>query len=297
MMFKRSGDATDESGYGVFTNLFDEVVDAGELDRRLPPMAPEDAAAYRRACEVFQRGLADWKLGAQLSALDATARIRRSCTAEQLRSTVVSLLIDHSGSMRGQKILLAAAATEVATDFLLELGVKIEILGFTTVGWRGGQSRRAWIAAGRPAKPGRLCDLRYIVYGAAADRRWGGLWPMLRPDLLHENVDGEAIEWAASRLRARPEPRKLLIVISDGAPADDSTLTENGPNYLVAHLRQVVAGLRDAGDIELSAIGIGYRFASAYERTAAIESPDDLGGALLRLLESSLVTKPPSGGS
>lgn len=294
-MAKRSANAAGRDGYRIFTDLFDECVDAKDLQRLMPPLDPEGADAYRRACDIFERGLTDWKLAMQMAALDASSQIRRALPAGQPRPTVVALLIDHSGSMKGRKILLAAAAAEVAIDFLLPLGVAVEILGFTTVGWRGGQSRQAWIAAGRPAAPGRLCDLRHIVYGEAAGRLHGSLWPMFRPDLLAENVDGEALEWAASRLRERSEPRKIVIVVSDGAPADDSTLTENGADYLGRHLREVVPRLRASRKIEVAAVGIGDHVDHIYGTSPAIESPDDLGKALIQLLQRLLTGDPRAG--
>jgi cobaltochelatase CobT len=171
--------------------------------------------------------------------------------------------------------------------------VTVEVLGFTTATWKGGRSRARWLREGRPYRPGRLCDLLHIVYRSPDDpRASSGGWtfkPMLRPDLLKENVDGEAVTWAASRLLARERPRKLLLAISDGAPVDDSTLMANGPSILDDHLRSVLAEIDRAGRIRTAAVGIGFDVSRYYAVSATVTTPDDLGGAAIVLLERTLL--------
>jgi cobaltochelatase CobT len=191
--------------------------------------------------------------------------------------------------MRGQSILFAARAAMTASDLLDGLGAKQEVLGFTTVRWHGGLSRQKWLRSGWPRYPGRLNDLLHIVYCSAGDkldaRRYA---TMLREELLKENIDGEALEWAASRLRQRAERDKYLIVVSDGASVDDSTLLENGDAYLERHLLSVIQGIAQAGDIHLAAIGIGHRMERYYARSATVTAPEELDGAVLQLIEQLL---------
>ena len=186
----------------------------------------------------------------------------------EFKDTVVSLLIDNSGSMRGRPIAIAAICADILARTLERCGVATEVLGFTTRGWKGGQSREAWLAAGRPPNPGRLNDLRHIVYKRADEpyrhaRRNLGL--MMREGLLKENIDGEALLWAHNRLIARPEERRILMVISDGAPVDDSTASANGGSYLERHLRQVIEWIEKESPVELIAIGIGHDVTRYYE--------------------------------
>jgi len=202
----------------------------------------------------------------------------------EFRDTAVTLLIDNSGSMRGRPIAVAAMSADILARTLERCGVKVEILGFTTRAWKGGQSREAWLRAGKPANPGRLNDLRHIVY-KPADTPWRrsrvALGLMLREGLLKENIDGEAILWAHSRLMARPEQRRILMVISDGAPVDDSTLSANPGNYLEKHLREVIGWIEGRSGVELLAIGIGHDVTRYYRRAVTISDPEQLGGAML----------------
>ena len=207
----------------------------------------------------------------------------------EFRDTVVSLLIDNSGSMRGRPIAIAAICADILARTLERCGVATEILGFTTRGWKGGQSREAWLAAGRPPNPGRLNDLRHIVYKRADEpyrhaRRNLGL--MMREGLLKENIDGEALLWAHNRLIARPEERRILMVISDGAPVDDSTASANGGSYLERHLRQVIEWIEKRSTVELIAIGIGHDVTRYYERAVTIMDADQLAGAMVEQLAS-----------
>lgn len=205
----------------------------------------------------------------------------------EFKDTVVSLLIDNSGSMRGRPISIAATCADVLARTLERCGVATEILGFTTRGWKGGQSRELWLSEGRPPHPGRLNDLRHIIYKRADEpyrhaRRSLGL--MMREGLLKENIDGEALLWAHNRLLARPEERRILLVISDGAPVDDSTASANGGTYLERHLRQVIGWIEGRSTVELAAIGIGHDVTRYYSRAVTIMDAEQLGGALIEQL-------------
>jgi cobaltochelatase CobT len=205
----------------------------------------------------------------------------------EFRDTVVSLLIDNSGSMRGRPITVAAMCGDILARTLERCAVKVEILGFTTRAWKGGSSRERWVAEGKPRNPGRLNDLRHIVY-KAADAPWRrarkNLGLMLREGLLKENIDGEALMWAYSRLRGRSERRRILMVISDGAPVDDSTLSVNPGNYLERHLRQVIGEIESRELVELIAIGIGHDVTRYYRRAVTIVDAEELGGTMMKKL-------------
>ncbi len=218
------------------------------------------------------------------------------------RDTVVTLLLDNSGSMRGRPITVAATCADILARTLERCGVKVEILGFTTRAWKGGQSREAWLAAGKPANPGRLNDLRHIIY-KAADAPWRrarkNLGLMMREGLLKENIDGEALDWAHKRLLARSEQRRILMMISDGAPVDDSTLSVNPGNYLERHLRHVIDEIETRSPVELIAIGIGHDVTRYYRRAVTIVDAEELGGAmtdkLAELFEEQAAEAPPQG--
>ena len=205
----------------------------------------------------------------------------------QFRDTVVTLLLDNSGSMRGRPITVAATCADILARTLERCGVKVEILGFTTRAWKGGQSREHWLTAGKPANPGRLNDLRHIIY-KSADAPWRrarkNLGLMMREGLLKENIDGEALDWAHKRLLARPEQRKILMMISDGAPVDDSTLSVNPGNYLERHLRWVIEEIETRSPVELIAIGIGHDVTRYYRRAVTIVDAEELGGAMTEKL-------------
>ena len=278
--------------YHAYTQEFDVITDAANLDAVIGAPIIEDAAALRQAAQEFDTGLLPWKTRHHILAAERSARLRALLSAEQRKSTVVSLMFDQSGSMRGQKILFAAASADLCQEFLTSLGIRTEVLGFTTVRWRGGKSRKRWISRLKPRNPGRLNDLLHVIYRSADDDRvsTGGsaIRQMIRPDLTKENVDGEAIEWAVGRLRARTEPRKLLVVISDGAPVDDSTLQENGLSYLQDHLTQVIQSVQESLDIEFGAVGLGFDVSRLYAQSACAEAPDMLGEVMLDFLEAML---------
>ena len=199
------------------------------------------------------------------------------------RDTIVTILIDNSGSMRGRPIMVAACCADILARTLERCGVKVEILGFTTRAWKGGQAREKWLQEGKPATPGRLNDLRHIIY-KKADAPWrrskGSLALMMREGLLKENIDGEALAWAHSRLVNRPEQRRILMTISDGAPVDDSTTSVNNGSYLEVHLRQVIAEIENRSSVQLVAIGIGHDVTRYYNRAVTITDPSELAGAM-----------------
>lgn len=205
----------------------------------------------------------------------------------EFRDTVVTLLLDNSGSMRGRPITVAALSADILARTLERCGVKVEILGFTTRDWKGGQSRKDWIAADSPANPGRLNDLRHIIY-KSADQRWmrgrKNLGLMLKDGILKENIDGEAVLWAHQRLLARPEQRKILMVISDGAPVDDSTLSVNTGAYLDSHLREAIYHIENQSPVELLAIGIGHDVTRYYNRAVTLTDVNELSDTMVRQL-------------
>jgi cobaltochelatase CobT len=295
-------------GYKVFTRQFDEEVGADELsspeelerlraflDRELRSLS---SAVARLANRLQRRLLAQqsrgWDFDLEEGALDA-ARLPRiiidpmhplSFKRERdtdFRDTVVTLLLDNSGSMRGRPIMVAACCADILARTLERCGVKVEILGFTTRAWKGGQAREQWLAAGKPPAPGRLNDLRHIVY-KTADAPWRrakrSLALMMREGLLKENIDGEALAWAYRRVMARPEQRRILMMISDGAPVDDSTLSVNTGSYLEQHLRQVIDEIETRSPVELIAIGIGHDVTRYYRRAVTITDPSELAGAM-----------------
>ena len=285
---KPSGPKSLREGYHVFTTKYDLEVDANKLGLHSGTGGMLGNVALRNAANDFDSQLPAWRIKADIAAIEAVDRIHSVLGSAQLKDTVICLLIDHSGSMRGQRALLALTLTTVVSDLWSRLGVAYEILGFTTRSWRGGNSRRAWKWAGRPRNPGRLCDLLHIVYRSAHDTVPGVPWSirnLLRDDLLKENVDGEAVEWASKRLRARPEGRKILIVVSDGAPVDDSTLTENSSDFLDRHIREVISTLKEAGDIQTAAIGIDHNVQRYYPLCIVVAGPDGLAKAVVPFIE------------
>ena len=298
--------------YRIFTTRFDEVIGADELCDptelgRLRALLDQQLSnlsnVVARLANKLQRRLMaqqnrSWMFDLEEGILD-TARLTRIITdptaplsfkAESdmpFRDTVVTLLLDNSGSMRGRPIMVAAVCADILARTLERCGVKVEILGFTTRAWKGGQSRQAWVEAGKPPMPGRLNDIRHIIY-KAADAPWRrakkNLGLMMREGLLKENIDGEALQWARQRLAARPEERRILMVISDGAPVDDSTQSANAALYLDKHLRQVIAAIESDAAVELLAIGIGHDVTRWYKRAVTIVDVEQLGGVMVEKL-------------
>jgi cobaltochelatase CobT len=310
-------------GYQVFTRQYDEFVtaenlcDADELERLRSFLDKQlsvlHVAVSRLANRLQRRLLAQqnraWDFDLDEGLLD-TARLSRVVTDRfhplsfkkerdtSFRDTVVTLLLDNSGSMRGRPIMVAACCADILARTLERCGVKVEILGFTTRQWKGGQSREQWLAAGKPANPGRLNDLRHIVY-KSADVPWRrarrNLGLMMREGLLKENIDGEALAWAHARLLARPEQRRIIMMISDGAPVDDSTLSVNSGIYLERHLRQVIHEIETYSPVELIAIGIGHDVTRYYRRAVTISDAEELAGAMMEKL-AELFSEPGKGG-
>ncbi|HUW80057.1 MAG TPA: cobaltochelatase subunit CobT [Acidocella sp.] len=306
----RQGD--DHAGYRAYTRAYDEEIDAEDLcdpeelsrlrqqlDQQLQHL---HAVVAKLANRLQRRLLAQqtraWEFDLEEGMLDS-ARLSRIIVDPLLaltykreldtdfRDTVVTLLIDNSGSMRGRPITVAAMCGDILARTLERCSVKVEVLGFTTRAWKGGQSREQWVAAGKPPMPGRLNDLRHIIY-KAADTPWRrarkNLGLMLREGLLKENIDGEALLWAYRRLLNRPEHRRILMVISDGAPVDDSTLSVNSGNYLERHLRDVIRDIETRELVELIAIGIGHDVTRYYRRAVTIVDAEELGGTMMRKL-------------
>ena len=309
---RRNWDLAPETDYKAFTTRFDEMVEANdlcdedELGRLRAYLDQQMAGLHNvvtRLANRLQRRLMaqqarSWDFDQEEGLLDA-ARLARvivnpmhslSYKVErdtEFRDTVVGLLIDNSGSMRGRPIAIAAICADILTRTLERVGVASEVLGFTTRAWKGGQSREQWLADGRPPNPGRLNDLRHIVYKGADEpyrhaRKHLGL--MMREGLLKENIDGEALLWAHNRLIARPEERRVLMVISDGAPVDDSTASANGGAYLERHLRQVIEWIERRSTVELVAIGIGHDVTRYYSRAVTIMDAEQLGGVMIEQL-------------
>ena len=254
---------------------------ANRLQRRL-------MAQQNRSWDFDQEeGLLDAARLARIVVSPGTSLSYKVEKETDFRDTVVTILIDNSGSMRGRPISIAAISADIMARTLERCGVKTEILGFTTRAWKGGQSRENWLAAGRPGTPGRLNDLRHIIY-KKADEPWRrarkSLGLMMREGLLKENIDGEALQWAHNRLIGRPEERKILMVISDGAPVDDSTLSVNNGAYLERHLRQMIGWIESKSPVELCAIGIGHDVTRYYSKAVTIMDAEQLGGTMVEQL-------------
>jgi cobaltochelatase CobT len=309
-----------DPNYIVYTTDFDEEIRAEDLaelaelerlraylDQQLEPLK----GAVSRLANKLQRRLQaqqnrSWLFDLEEGTLDAgrLARVVANPTTPlsfkqekdtEFRDTCVTLLLDNSGSMRGRPISIAAICADVLARTLERCSVKVEILGFTTRAWKGGQSRERWLGAGRAQQPGRLNDLRHIIY-KSADAPWRRARPnlglMMKEGLLKENIDGEALEWAHRRMMARPEARRILMVISDGAPVDDSTLSVNPANYLEKHLRDVIAMVEKKKAVELIAIGIGHDVTRYYNRAVTITDVEQLAGAMTEQLAGLFDTDP-----
>jgi cobaltochelatase CobT len=322
------GNESRATDYKAYTTKFDEEITAEELcdpeeltrlraylDKQLANL---QGVVARLANRLQRRLMAQqnrsWEFDLEEGALDPARLMRiiidpyqplsfKRETDTNFRDTVVTLLIDNSGSMRGRPITVAATCADILARTLERCGVKVELLGFTTRAWKGGLSRESWMQSGKPANPGRLNDLRHIIY-KSADAPWRrarkNLGLMMREGLLKENIDGEALDWAHKRLLGRPEQRKILMVISDGAPVDDSTLSVNSGNYLERHLRHVIAEIETRSPVELIAIGIGHDVTRYYKRAVTIVDAEELGGVmtekLAELFEDEAMPAPRSGG-
>ncbi len=309
---RRNWDGLPQSEYKFYTNDHDEIIEASELAdpdelerlrKYLDTQIESLQGTVTKLANRLQRRLMaqqnrSWDFDQEEGLLDA-ARLARVVTAPgqslsykverdtDFRDTVVTLLIDNSGSMRGRPISIAAISAEIMARTLERCGVKTEILGFTTRAWKGGQSRESWLNADRPPNPGRLNDLRHIIY-KKADEPWRrarrNLGLMMREGLLKENIDGEALLWAHNRIINRPEERRIMMVISDGAPVDDSTLSVNNGAYLEQHLRETIDWIEKRSPVQLIAIGIGHDVTRYYKRAVTIMDAEQLGGTMMEQL-------------
>ena len=309
-----------DPNYTVYTRKHDQAIMAEELaepeelerlrgflDKQIEPIKSGiSRLAHRLQRRLMAKQNRSWLFDQEEGILDA-ARLARvvsnpttplSFKIEKdivFRDTVVTLLIDNSGSMRGRPISIAAICADILAQTLERCQVKCEVLGFTTIAWKGGQSRAEWLEAGREPNPGRLNDLRHIIY-KAADAPWrrarNNLGLMMKEGLLKENIDGEALEWAHARMTARPEQRRILMVVSDGAPVDDSTLSVNSSNFLDAHLRKVIEMIETQKRVELVAIGIGHDVTRYYKRAVTITDPEQLAGAVTEQLAALFEDNP-----
>lgn len=308
----KRNDVGDNQPYRPYTAEYDEIIHAAELcdneeltrlrhqlDQQLSHLqGVVGKLANRLQRRLLAQQTRSWEFDLEEGVLDA-GRLSRVVsdpvaplsfkreTDTDFRDTIVTLLIDNSGSMRGRPITVAAMSADILARTLERCGVKVEILGFTTRSWKGGSSRENWVGQGKPKNPGRLNDLRHIIY-KSADMPWRRARPslglMLREGLLKENIDGEALLWAHNRLLGRPEQRRILMVISDGAPVDDATLSANPGNYLERHLREVISFIETKSDVELTAIGIGHDVTRYYRRAVTIIDAEELGGTMMASL-------------
>ncbi|WP_085910103.1 cobaltochelatase subunit CobT [Kiloniella majae] len=307
-------------GYTSFTTQFDEIIEAQDLcedeelsrlrellDKQLSHLQGViSKLANRLQRRLMAQQTRNWEFNLEEGLLD-TARLTRVVTNPlhslsfkqesdtEFKDTVVTLLIDNSGSMRGRPITIAAMSADILARTLERCGVKVEILGFTTKMWKGGQSRERWIEQGKPGSPGRLNDLRHIIYkkaDAPMRRARKNLGLMLREGILKENIDGEALLWAHNRLLARTEHRRILMVISDGAPVDDSTLSVNSGSYLEDHLREAIDLIEKRSPVELLAIGIGHDVTRYYKRAVTISDAEQLGGIMMEKLAELFAESP-----
>ena len=302
------------TNYKAATNQFDETIEAAKL------CDFEELTALRKQldekCDLYQKQISrlanklyrklqskqnrSWNFDLDEGILD-TSKLTRIITNSsnslsykkekeiKFEDTIVTLLIDNSGSMRGKPIMIAALTTDMIASTLEKCKIKVEILGFTTKAWKGGKTREYWLKNGKNKNPGRLNDLRHIIYKSAdqnSKKSKVNLGLMLKEGLLKENIDGEALLWATSRLSKRPETRKILIVISDGAPVDDSTLSVNNSNYLEKHLKSTIIAIEEKSNIELLAIGIGHNVGQYYSKAITIHDIEELGGIMFDKIES-----------
>ena len=284
---------TDRDSYQIFTKQHDRTIVPSQID---DIVGTRDRAEWLIYAKKYDQIASSWMGTANLETVNVLDQTLERFGREWTRKTVACLLVDHSGSLRGQKAVVVCSAIQVLADFFTRLGLPYEILGFTTKSWRGGSSRKDWRYGSKPKNPGRLCDLLHIVYRDADSDVPGAPWSirnLLRDSLLKENVDGEALQWAAERLNARAEPIKVILVISDGAPVDDSTLLANGPNILMEHLKSVISDVTEDQSFTLGAVGIDYDVSDFYDRCISLQTTDELGKPLLQFAANLLTRQIP----
>ena len=292
-------DGPPDAPYEVYTRAYDLELHARDVLAQLAQASPDERNGYlksvahwRLALTELKDSIAEHDLINEPDPDESVRRLRAVAGDIAPEDLVVTLLIDQSGSMKGTSIASAATTAAFLTQRLHDFGAKSEVLGFTTAGWKGGWAREQWVEDGKPPRPGRLCALMHIVYKSTEEPALSdeSRRIMVHPDLLRENVDGEAILWARERLAARPEPHKLLIVISDGAPVDDSTLTENGPSFLFRHLMTVIRETEGDPRFVVGAVGLGHDVDACYWLARTARTPLHLWNATGELLEEMLVT-------
>lgn len=282
-------------GYRVYTHAFDREIRLDELDGVLGPMLPHHAREHEALKTEYRDGLGAWRASANMKAVLFRNEFSTLASPELRARTAITILLDLSGSMRGQRILMSLAVVETVGTMLNAMGFEVEILGYTTATWKGGRSRLQWLRSGKRAWPGRLNDLLHIAIAAGGGRdsvRLTDFARLLRPDLLKENIDGEAVIWAADRLRRRAASRRILIVVSDGAPVDDSTLSVNGERILADHLAGVVGEIEKDGSIDLAGIGIDYDISRFYRLGHSVSTADEMLEANFSIFRSMFALEP-----
>jgi cobaltochelatase CobT len=285
-------DLAEETPYKIYTTDFDQVVKANELPDRLVHISPDQLKGY------LKQDQSEWDKSVS-AAISYSKTLERNFKAhpfvsEDLRDVAIIMLIDQSGSMKGDPMAWTSAAINCLDRLLNQAGAKTEIIGFTTAGWQGGFARQKWIDRGRPEYPGRLCALLHLVYKSFDDREFSSdAWrQMLNPDILRENIDGEALEFAEARLLKRPEGRRVLMTFSDGAPVDDSTLMENGPSFLYRHIIDVISRIQSEQKIELCAVGLNDRVDEYYCYSQSADSGETLVAGAIQLLRTRIPGTP-----
>jgi cobaltochelatase CobT len=295
-------DGPENEPYRVYTREFDLILPWADAISSLDSASPDAEQSNLGGANLLQANALRLQANAlrradtELDEQRAAGASERGEWVEKMRSAAhgidpgdfaVALLIDQSGSMKGRPIAFAATAAALLVDLIAEFGGRSEVLGFSTAGWRGGYARQKWLEAGQPARPGRLCSLRHVIFKSAEEQALtdAARRAMAHADLLRENLDGEAILWAEERLAALPERHKILIVVSDGAPVDDSTLMHNGPSYLYRHVKTVLAAIEEARELTMGGLGINHRVEAFYPISEMVETPEELPGAGTRVLE------------
>lgn len=289
---KQTPDGPSDEPYRIYTNQFDLTLRADEIPVRLHAESPDAEKGWSdltgsgwKQAEELADGLHTPEAVQTLLMDEMTTWRSAKTEAADRQTTLITFLVDQSGSMRGMPLAAVRSALDSVSRLLDGDGIATEILGFSTVGWHGGKAYRHWLKAGRPSRPGRLCALLHIVYKSADERFWNetSKRAMLHPDIARENIDGEALQWAVGRLSNHPASRKMLIVISDGASVDDATIMHNGPSYLDRDIRRVIADIEARNDIALGAIGVNYDV-SGYYRNAVSPPLEELALATIRII-------------
>ncbi|MGL4488601.1 MAG: cobaltochelatase CobT-related protein [Rhizobiaceae bacterium] len=281
-----------ETTYKIYSTDFDRIVDFSEIDTAIDALPSDQLEEHQDQIREFDRLLNNWQVLLQPMHYEMAERVAELATPDVMKKTIVTFLIDQSGSMKGSKMTHVAAMVALLVRWLNEFNCNTEVLGFTTRHWLGGRSRKIWKLDGRPRNPGRLNDVLHLIYhNADSESPWitdQSIGMMLRPDLLKENIDGEALEWAVGRLNAKPGFRKLLVMISDGAPVDDSTLNENTNDYMYKHVKSVIQQIEETTDIELWGMGIQYSVQGFYRKSEYAADLEDIPTQMIKLIERAL---------